>query len=62
MTKEYLYSNDELIDMAQAAGLYYSPVDGLWHADSVALLQFIGKIEDAYISHYERKIDAMQSL
>ena len=62
MTKEYLYSNDELIDMAQAAGLYYSPIDGLWKADSVALLQFIGKIEDVYISHYERKIDAMLQL
>jgi hypothetical protein len=55
MTKEYLYSNDALIDMMHNAGLYYSPVDGLWHTDSVALLQFIGKIEDAYISHYERK-------
>lgn len=62
MAKEYLYTNDQLIDMAHDAGLYYSAVDGLWHTDSVALLQFIGKIEDAYISHYERKLDAMQSL
>lgn len=62
MAKEYLYSNDELIDMMHSAGLYYSPVDGLWHADSVDLLRFIGMVEEAYISHYERKIDAMQSL
>ena len=59
MAKEYLYTNDELIDMAHSAGLYYSPVDGLWHTDSVALLRFIGMVEEAYISHYERKLDAM---
>jgi hypothetical protein len=59
MAKEYLYTNDQLIDMATAAGLYYSPVDGLWHADSVDLLRFIGMVEEAYISHYERKLDAM---
>lgn len=59
MAKEYLYTNDELIDMASAAGLYYSPIDGLWKADSVALLQFIGKIEDAYIKHYERDSNAL---
>lgn len=59
MAKEYLYSNDELIDMAHSAGLYYSPVDGLWHTDSVDLLRLIGMVEEAYISHYERKIDAL---
>lgn len=62
MAKEYLYTNDQLIDMAHAAGLYYSPVDGLWKADSVALLKFIGVVEDAYIQHYERILDEMQSL
>ena len=57
MAKEYLYTNDQLIDMAHEAGLYYSAVDGLWKADSVSLLKFIGMVEDTYIEHYETTIE-----
>jgi hypothetical protein len=58
-TVEYLFTNDELIDKLHEYGLQFDAVEGCWKADSVDLLRFIGMVEEAYISHYERKLDAM---
>lgn len=59
MDKNYLFSNHELINRLEDYGVHFDAVEGCWKADVVDLLRFIGMVEEAYISHYERKLDAM---